>query len=34
MAVLDALERRDIPAAREAIRMHIDEFRKNIIRSI
>ncbi|CAM3736090.1 GntR family transcriptional regulator [Bordetella sputigena] len=34
MAVLDALERRDIPAAREAIRDHIDEFRKNIIRSI
>jgi DNA-binding GntR family transcriptional regulator len=34
MAVLDALERRDIPGAREAIRTHIDEFRKNIIRTI
>jgi DNA-binding GntR family transcriptional regulator len=34
LAVIDALERRDIPAAREAIREHIDEFRKNIIRSI
>ena len=34
IAVIDALERRDVPAAREAIREHIDEFRKNIIRSI
>lgn len=34
LAVIDALEHRDIPAAREAIRQHIDEFRKNIIRSI
>lgn len=34
MAVMDALERRDIPAARDAVRHHIDEFRKNIIRSI
>lgn len=34
LAVIDALERRDVPAVREAIRTHIDEFRKNIIRSI
>jgi DNA-binding GntR family transcriptional regulator len=34
LAVIDALERRDVPGVREAIRHHIDEFRKNIIRSI
>jgi DNA-binding GntR family transcriptional regulator len=32
--LLDVLERRDIPGVREAIRHHIDEFRRNIIRSI
>ncbi|MBB1630248.1 MULTISPECIES: GntR family transcriptional regulator [Cupriavidus] len=32
--IIDALERRDVPAVREAIREHIDEFRKNIIRTI
>ncbi|WP_454731440.1 MULTISPECIES: GntR family transcriptional regulator [Cupriavidus] len=34
LEIVDALERRDIPAVREAIREHIDEFRKNIIRTI
>lgn len=34
LAVLDALERRDVPAAREAIREHIDEFRRTIIRTL
>lgn len=34
LSLLDALERRDVPAAREAIGQHIAEFRKNIIRSI
>jgi DNA-binding GntR family transcriptional regulator len=33
-ALLDALERRDVPGAREAIRHHIDEFRRNIVRTI
>ncbi|AKJ70376.1 GntR family transcriptional regulator [Pandoraea thiooxydans] len=32
--IIDALERRDVPAVREAVREHIDEFRKNIIRTI
>jgi DNA-binding GntR family transcriptional regulator len=32
--LLDALERRDVPVAREAIRHHVDEFRRNIVRSI
>lgn len=32
--LLDTLERRDIPGAREAIRHHIDEFRRNIVRTI
>lgn len=34
LVIIDALERRDVPAVREAIREHIDEFRKNIIRTI
>ncbi|CAG9164276.1 GntR family transcriptional regulator [Cupriavidus pampae] len=34
LEIVDGLERRDIPAVREAIREHIDEFRKNIIRTL
>lgn len=34
LVIIDALERRDVTAVREAIREHIDEFRKNIIRTI
>ena len=34
LEIVDALERRDVPAVREAIREHIDEFRKNIIRTL
>lgn len=34
LAIIDALEKRDVPAVREATRHHIDEFRKNIIRTI
>lgn len=32
--MLDALERRDIPAVQEAVRHHIGEFRRNIVRTI
>jgi Transcriptional regulators len=34
LEIVDALERRDVPAVREAVRTHIDEFRKNIIRTL
>ena len=34
LAMVNALERRDVAAACEATRHHIDEFRKNIIRTI
>jgi DNA-binding GntR family transcriptional regulator len=34
LEIVNALERRDVPAVREAIREHIDEFRKNIIRTL
>lgn len=34
LSMVDALERRDVAAACEATRHHIDEFRKNIIRTI
>lgn len=34
ITLIDALERRDVPQVREIVRRHIDEFRKNIIRSI
>lgn len=34
MRIVEALERRDVAAVREAIREHIDEFRKNIIRTL
>ena len=34
LQIVDALERRDADAAREAIRQHVDEFRSNIVRSI
>ena len=34
LEIVDALERRDVPAVLEAIREHIDEFRKNIIRTL
>ena len=33
LAILDALERRDVPAARDAVREHIDEFRRTITRT-
>lgn len=32
--LLDALERRDVPVACEAIRHHVDEFRRNIVSTI
>ncbi|KAA0179320.1 GntR family transcriptional regulator [Cupriavidus gilardii] len=34
LEIVDALERRDVPAVRKAVRTHIDEFRKNIIRTL
>jgi DNA-binding GntR family transcriptional regulator len=34
LEIVDALERRDVPAVRDSIRTHIDEFRKNIIRTL
>ncbi|WP_042877688.1 GntR family transcriptional regulator [Cupriavidus necator] len=34
LEIIDALERRDVPAVCEAVRQHIDEFRKNIIRTL
>lgn len=34
LEIVDALESRDVPAVRDAVRTHIDEFRKNIIRTL
>jgi DNA-binding GntR family transcriptional regulator len=34
LEIIAALERRDLPAVREAVHNHIDEFRKNIIRTL
>ncbi|HEY0296938.1 MAG TPA: FCD domain-containing protein, partial [Bordetella sp.] len=34
LALIDALERRDVPQVREIVRHHVDEFRKTIIRSV
>ncbi len=34
LGIVDALERRDVAAVCEATRHHIDEFRKNVIRTI